>query len=111
MNHLAELRLQVAAYALGRRIGVCHLRMAGLQILQFVHQLVEIVVADLGLVQHIILIVMLMQLASQLLNTLFLVHVLSDNHFLAVQDIKSPARVLYTASLEVVIGIIGCRWH
>ena len=80
--------------------------MAGLKILQFVHQLVEIVVADLGLVQHIILIVMVVQLAPQLLYSLFLVHDLSDDHLLAVQDIKSLAWVLYTASLEVVKLIV-----
>ena len=89
MRYLTELRLQVAAHALRRRVGVGHLRMAGFQVLQLVHQLVEVVVADTRLVQHVIPVVMLMQLVPQLRYPLLLVHKLSDNHFFAVNDINA----------------------
>ena len=89
VRHLTELRLQVATHALRRRIGIGHLGMAGFQVLQFVHQLVEVIVADTRLVQHVIPVVVLMQLAPQLLYPLFLVHELSDNHFFAVNNIKA----------------------
>ena len=48
--------------------------MTGFQLLQLMHQLVEVVVADGGLVQDVILVVMLVQFLSQLHYTLFLVH-------------------------------------
>ena len=89
MRYLTELRLQVAAHALRRRVGVGHLRMAGFQVLQLMHQLVEVVVADARLVQHIVPVVVLMQFTPQLPYPLFLVHELSDNHFFAVNDIKT----------------------
>ena len=74
MSHLRELRVQVAAHALGRRVGICHLRMSGLQVLQLVHQEVEVLIADGRLVQHVITVVMFVKLLSELLDALYLVH-------------------------------------
>ena len=62
--HLPELCLQVTTHTLGRRVGVGHLWVARLQVLQLVHQLIEVVVTDAGLVLHVIPVVMLMQLTS-----------------------------------------------
>ena len=74
MLHLPELRLQVAAHTLCRRVGVVHLGMTLLQLLQLVHQLVEVIVADNGLVLDVVSVVMLVQLAPQLFYAFFLVH-------------------------------------
>ena len=62
MLHLPELLIQVAAHALGRGVLVCHLRMFRLQILQLVHHEVELLIAYRRLVQHVVLVIMLVQL-------------------------------------------------
>ena len=74
MLHLTELLIEVTAHALGRGVLVCHLRMLRLQVLQFVHHEVELLVADRRLVQHIVPVVMLVQFFPQLYDSLFLVH-------------------------------------
>ena len=79
VGHLGEVLVQVAANTLGRRIGVCHLGMAGFQILKLVHQEVELLVGYSRLVKHIILIVVLMQLLTQIYNSFFFVH-----HFIRI---------------------------
>ena len=48
--------------------------MLRLQVLQLVHQEVEFLVADGGLVQHVVAVVVLVQFLAQLLNTLYFVH-------------------------------------
>ena len=74
MGHLGELLVEVAAHALCGRVGVGHLGMPGLQVLQLMHQEVELLVADDGLVEHIVTVVMLVQLAPQLLDSVLLGH-------------------------------------
>ena len=74
MGHLCELRIQVTAHALGRRVGIRHLRMSGLQVLQLVHEEVEVLIADGGLVQHIITVIMFVKLLAELLDALYFVH-------------------------------------
>jgi hypothetical protein len=45
--------------------------MPGFQVFQLVHQEVEVLIADDGLVQYIVSVVVLMQLSAQLANPLF----------------------------------------
>ena len=66
VGHLLELTAQVASHALRGRVRVGHFGVQGFQILQFVHQQVELLVADDGLVQHVVAIVVLVQFAAQL---------------------------------------------
>ena len=48
--------------------------MPGLQVLQLVHQEVEVLIADGGLVQHVITVVMLVKLLAELLDAFDFVH-------------------------------------
>ena len=66
MGDLSELGLQVAAHALCGRVGVVELGVARLQVLQLVHQQVEVVVADGGLVLYVVVVIMFVQLAAEL---------------------------------------------
>ena len=81
MLHLPEASLEVAAHTLGRRVGIVELRMACLQVLQLVHQEVEILVANCGLVEHVVAVVVLVQLAAKLFYSLLFVH-----KFLSLKD-------------------------
>ena len=74
MFHLAEFFIQVAAHPLGRGVGVCHLGMLRLQVLQLMHQEVEFLIADGRLVQHVVTVVVLVQFLAQLVDSLYLVH-------------------------------------
>ena len=74
MLYLPELLVQVTAHTLGWRVGVGHLRMTGFQILQLVHHEVEFLVADGRLIQHVITVVMLVQLFPQLLYAFDFIH-------------------------------------
>ena len=75
MGDLCELLVQVTTHALGRGVGVCHLRMFRLQVLQLMHEEVEVLIADGGLVQHIITVIMFVKLLAKLLDALYLVHI------------------------------------
>ena len=72
--HLLKFLIDVAAYALCGRVGVGHLGVSGLQVLQLAHQLVELVVADAGLVQYVVAAVVFVQHLPQLYYALFLFH-------------------------------------
>ena len=74
MGHLCELRIQITAHALGRGVGIRHLGMLCLQILQLMHEEVEVLIADGGLVQYIIAVIMFVKLLAELLDALYLVH-------------------------------------
>ena len=74
MCYLTKLRIQITTHSLGGRVGIGHLRVLSLQILQFVHEEVELLIAYRGLVQDIISVVMLMQFLPQLFYARFLVH-------------------------------------
>ena len=69
-----ELVVEVAAHTLRRAVGVEHLRVLGLKVLQFVHQEVELLVGNDRIVLHIVAVVMLVQLVSQLQYARFFVH-------------------------------------
>ena len=72
--HRLELIVQVAAHALRRAVGVEHLRVPGLEVLQFVHQEVELLVGNDRSILHIVAVVMSVQLIAQLQDACFLVH-------------------------------------
>ena len=59
VGHLPELLVQVAAHTLSGTVGVGHLGMAGLKVLQLVHQEVEFLIRDRRLVLNVIAMVML----------------------------------------------------
>ena len=64
MRHLTEFLVQVAPHSLGWRVRVVQLRMLRLQVLQLPHQTVKLLIVDNGLVQHIVTVIMFMQLLS-----------------------------------------------
>ena len=70
MYHLSEILAQITPYTHRRRVRILIFRMKGLQILQLIHQMIELLVADLGSIQHVIVIVMAVQFGTQLVNTL-----------------------------------------
>ena len=74
MFHLREVLVQVTAHTYAGRIAVVVFRMSGLQVLQFAHQLVEFLVADDRCVQDIILVVVKMQLFTQLVYSFYFCH-------------------------------------
>ena len=74
MGHLPKLCGDVAAHTLGGRVGVVELWMARLQLLQLLHEEVELLVVNDGLVQYVVAVVVLVQLASELFNAECLVH-------------------------------------
>lgn len=76
MGHCLELVVQVATHTLGGGVWVVHIRMARLQCLQFVHQLVEFLVGDDGGIKYIIVIIMPVQLLPKAYDALSFVHVL-----------------------------------
>ena len=76
MGHLLELCIEVTAYALCWRVGVVHLWMSRLQVLQLMHQEVEVLIADGGLVQYVVTVIMFVKLFTKLYDSLFLVHCL-----------------------------------
>ena len=65
VHHLLEIVGEVATYSLRRRIGVAHLGMPLFKFLQFVHHVVELAVGNLGSVEHIIIIIVSVQLFAQ----------------------------------------------
>ncbi|MCY1518671.1 hypothetical protein D9M68_533940 [compost metagenome] len=65
MAHLAERAEGLAAYPLGRRVGGHQLRMLGLQGLQLAEQAVVLGVGHAGLVQHVVAVVVRIQLGTQ----------------------------------------------
>ena len=58
--HLDKVLVDVAAHAHARRSGIEMFRMPGFQILQFPHQLVELLIGDDGRIQYIVVVVMAM---------------------------------------------------
>ena len=62
----------VAPHAPGRRVGIVELGMGRLQLLQLAQQGVELIVSDQRIVQHVVPVIMLVDLSSQLLY--FLAH-------------------------------------
>ena len=62
---------QVTAHTLRGRERVGILRVTFLQLLQLTHHPVELLVADGGLVEHIVVMVVLVELPAQLLNAMF----------------------------------------
>ena len=64
MAHGLELVAEVAAHALRRRIGVEELRVQRLQILQFAHQRIELLVGDDRSVEDVVIVVVLVELLS-----------------------------------------------
>ena len=53
--------------------------MSGFQVLQFMHHEVEILITDHGLIEHIISIIMLVQLFAQLDDSIFFGHISLPN--------------------------------
>ena len=74
MCNLSEVLVQVATYTLCRRIGIVQFGMFCLKILQFVHKEVELLVGYVRLIEHIILVIVLMQHLAQIYDTFFFVH-------------------------------------
>ena len=74
MSYLSELGVDVASYPLRWRVWVEKFGMKVFQILKFAHQMVELLIANYRCIEHIIVIVMLVQLSSELLNSFFCFH-------------------------------------
>ena len=70
VRHLLELRERLGANALGRRVGREELGMVGLDIPQLVHQLVVLGVRDLGIVEDVVAVVVVVELLAQLFHAL-----------------------------------------
>ncbi len=68
--YLGELFAGLAAHPLRRRIGRDQLRMRGFQRDQLVHQLVELGVADLRIVEHVIAVFVVADLVAQRVDLL-----------------------------------------
>ena len=68
MAHLDESFARLAADALGGRIGRDQLGMLGLEVLEPPHHPVVFGVADLGLIEHVIQMLVMMQLFAQILD-------------------------------------------
>ena len=64
MLNLIKLLVDVVSHSLCRRIVIIHLRMFCLQFLQFVQEEVKVLIGDCRLVQHIITMVVLMELTA-----------------------------------------------
>ena len=69
-----ELVGQVAADALCRAVRVEHLGVTGLEVLQLVHEEVELLVGDNGSILHIVAVVMLVQFVAELHDAGCFVH-------------------------------------
>ena len=69
----AELRCDVAAHALGGRVGVEQLGVERFEILQFAQKHVEAVVFDLRRIFDIILVIVVIEFGSQLVYPLLVV--------------------------------------
>ena len=69
VRHLHKLIGDVATYTLGRRRGVKELGVLGFEILQLTHQAVKVEVRYLGPVEHVVVVVMSVQLFTQLRYT------------------------------------------
>ena len=65
VRHRLEIVGAIAAHALRRRVGVAHLGMPLFEFLQFVHHVVELAIGNLGRVEHIIIIIVSVQLFAQ----------------------------------------------
>ena len=100
VRHGAELVVQVAAHALGGGIGVRHIRILLLQVLQAVHHLVEFLVGDDGGIQHIIIIVMPVQLFPQAYDAFSFVHALLI--YIAKVIKKEHTRPLYHEKVVIL---------
>ena len=74
VRHLRKLLIQVAAHALCRRVGIVQFWVTGFKLLKFVHKPVELHIGDFRLVEHIILVIVLMQHLAQIYDTFFFVH-------------------------------------
>ena len=78
VRHLDEALARLAAHALRRRIGRDQLRMLGLELLQLVHQAVEFGVADLGIVEHVVAVLVVADLVAQRFD--LLLHIFAGRH-------------------------------
>ena len=76
VGHLAELLADVTAHALRWRRGVGHFGVACLEGLQLAHHRVKLLVADCRLAEHVVIVVMFVQLLAQLQYPFLFVHVL-----------------------------------
>ena len=74
MDDMLEPLGEVRPDALRRREGIGHFGMLRLQTLEFLEKHVEILVADFGGVQHIIIVVVTVELSAELFDSLYGVH-------------------------------------
>ena len=87
--HGAEFRRQIAAHALRGRIGIGAFGVGAFEVLKLAHHRVELEIGDLGRILHVVLEIVVFELAAQLLDSL-----LEHGHTgsLAAAD-RSPERV------------------
>ncbi len=74
MNYRLKLITEIRPHPLSRTVGVCHLWMPPFQILQLAHHLVKFLIRDNRCVQHIIIIIMSVELIPQAKYLLLFVH-------------------------------------
>ena len=74
MRHSLERLVQVASHPLRRRVRVGILRIEQLKIFQTMHHLVKVIIRNRWLIQHIIIIIVLLQLLPELIYFFFWSH-------------------------------------
>ena len=74
VGHLREVLVQVAAHTHRGRVFVRIFGMRLLQVLQFAHQVVELLVRDFGSVQYVVVVVVAVQLGTQPVYSFFGCH-------------------------------------
>ena len=62
MAYCRKILTEVAAYTLGGRVGVIHVRMLLLKCFELMHQVVEFLIGNCGPVQHIVIVIVCVQL-------------------------------------------------
>src|SRR5215470_20347416 len=65
MRNFDETLARLAAYTLRRRVRRDQLRMIGLDLLELVHQPVEFGIADLGIVEHVVAVLVMANLIAK----------------------------------------------
>ena len=78
MRNFDEALARLAAHALGGRVGGDQLGMLGLERLQLVHQAIEFGVADLGIVEHVVAVLVVADFLAQRVD--LLLHIFAGWH-------------------------------
>lgn len=61
-----KLIAEVTTHTLRRTVGICQFGMAGLKVLEMVHQVIKLLITDLGPVKYVVVVIVTVQVCSQL---------------------------------------------